>query len=62
MKILSMSEQRLQDRLDVHRLIQFGTDLDMNRIRDNLALIIARGFQRDQDLNSKLDLVLNQID
>jgi predicted nucleotidyltransferase len=61
MKILSMTEQRLQDRMDVQRLIQFGVDLDMDRVRNNLALITERGYHRDQDLLSKLNLVLNQL-
>jgi len=61
MKVLSMTEQRLQDRMDVQRLIQYGIDLDMARVRSNLALITERGYHRNQDLFSKLDLVLSQL-
>jgi hypothetical protein len=62
MKILSMSEQRIQDRLDAQRLVQYGIDLDMERIRNNLALITNRGFHRDQDLISKFEHLLQQIE
>ena len=62
MKILSMSEQRMQDRMDVHRLVQFAIDLDVPRILDNLALIVKRGYHRDQDLLSKFESVMKMID
>ncbi len=62
MKILSMTDQRFQDRIDAQRLVQFGIDLNLDRIRDNLALITERGYHRDQDLLSKLELLLQQLD
>ncbi len=58
MKILSMSETRLQDRLDAQRLIQFVPDLDLDVVRAHLARITERGFHRDQDLKAKLESVL----
>ena len=58
MKILSMTETRLQDRLDAQRLVQFVPDLDLGVVRSYLARITQRGFHRDQDLASKLESVL----
>ena len=60
MKVLSMTEVRLQDRLDVQRLLRHGT-VDLDRVRDNLHLIHARGFERGQDLPAKLDGVLRTL-
>jgi hypothetical protein len=57
MKILSMTERRLQDRIDASRLLELG-DVDLPRVRENLDLITSRGFHRDQDLQAKLDTVL----
>ena len=60
MKILSMTDARLQDRLDAQRLIAHGT-VDLHRVRDNLRLIAEREFDRGQDLTAKLELVVNAI-
>ena len=60
MKVLSMSDQRLQDHLDVQRLIQYAIDLDIDRIRHNLRLICERSYNRDQDLLAKFDRVLSE--
>ena len=62
MKILSMSEQRIQDRIDIHRLVQFATGLDTDRIRDDLALITKRRYHRDQDLLSKFESIMSEIE
>jgi Nucleotidyl transferase AbiEii toxin, Type IV TA system len=53
-KVLSMSERRLQDRIDAQRLIACNPTLDMNRVRENLRTIIERGYDRDEDLEAKL--------
>ncbi len=58
MKILSMTDIRLQDRLDAQRLLQFVPDLDLHVVRDHLARMTRRGFHRNQDLASKLESVL----
>lgn len=58
MKILSMSELRLQDRLDAMRLLQFVPELDLVIVRAHLARIKQRGFDREQDLETKLASVL----
>jgi hypothetical protein len=61
MKVLSMSDTRLQDRIDAQRLLQFVPDLDVDRVRAHLARITARGYARKQDLEAKLALVLRDV-
>jgi hypothetical protein len=39
MKILSMTDSRLQDRMDAQRLLQFTPELDLSRVREHLARI-----------------------
>ncbi len=58
MKILSMTERRLQDRMDARNLVLFGDNLDLAAVEDNLNRIVARGFHRDQDLHAKLASLL----
>jgi hypothetical protein len=53
-KVLSMTERRLQDRIDAQRLITYNPNLDMDRVRDSLRLIKERGFDRGEDLEAKL--------
>lgn len=62
MKVLSMTEVRLQDRLDAQRLLQLVPDLNLNRVRADLKRIAERGFDRGQDLHSKLDSLLRALD
>ena len=61
MKILSMCEARLQDRIDAQNLIAMAT-LDLDQVRDRLRLITLRGYHRDQDLLAKLDTLIASID
>ena len=58
MKVLSMTEARLQDRLDAKNLLLFNADMDLGRVRELLGLITARGFHREQDLEAKLEGLL----
>lgn len=58
LKVLSMTEERLQDRSDAQHLLLHNPHLDMERVRQNLHLISARGFDRGQDLAAKLSSVL----
>jgi hypothetical protein len=53
MKVLSMRDARLQDRLDALHLLRLA-DPDLDVVRANLTLIEARRFHRDQDLHRKL--------
>ena len=61
MKVLSMTDRRLQDRIDAERLVQCNPAMDLSRVRDNLRLISERGFDRGQDLQEKLASVLKSV-
>jgi hypothetical protein len=61
LKVLSMTERRLQDRIDAERLLAVNPELDLARVRENLRLIAARGYHRDQDLEAKLDQLLGSL-
>jgi predicted nucleotidyltransferase len=61
MKVLSMTDARLQDRLDVQQLLTHGT-VDLERVRANLSLIVERRYERDQDLEEKLQSLLEVVD
>jgi hypothetical protein len=54
MKILSMDERRLQDRIDAQQLVMFVPTLDWSLVRSDLETITQRGFHREQDLAAKL--------
>ncbi len=58
MKLLSMDERRLQDQIDARRLITRNPLLDMDAVAANIDLITSRGFNRRQDLRSKLSELL----
>jgi hypothetical protein len=60
MKVLSMTDQRLQDRLDAQRLLACNPQLDLAITRANLELIQKRGFHREQDLEQKLASLLTE--
>lgn len=57
MKVLSMRDARLQDRIDARSLLAVGP-VDVDVVRGLLALIAARGFGRGQDLGGKLEALL----
>lgn len=58
MKILSMTDRRLQDRIDARNLVRYREDVDLAAVRDNLQRIVLRGFDRGEDLEAKLAAVL----
>jgi nucleotidyltransferase AbiEii toxin of type IV toxin-antitoxin system len=58
MKVLSMTDRRLQDRLDARHLLQYNPALNLAVTRSNLELIAARGFARGQDLQQKLEALV----
>jgi predicted nucleotidyltransferase len=60
MKILSMTDRRLQDRIDARALIANNPSLDVERVRLRLRQISERGFDRDQDLAAKLAAILEE--
>jgi hypothetical protein len=57
MKVLSMRDARLQDRIDARGLLAMGP-VDVPEVRRLLSLIEARGFGRGQDLGAKLDALI----
>ena len=61
MKVLSMTDTRLQDRIDAQHLLQFTPSLDISRVREHLARITDRGYAREQDLEAKLAVVLRDV-
>lgn len=60
LKVLSMTDARLQDRLDALRLLEFVPEIDLARVRSHLDRITERGFHREQALQAKLDGLLAQ--
>ena len=52
MKVLSMSARRPQDRMDAVNLLLVNPGLDLE-----VELIVARGFDRGENLSLKLDSV-----
>lgn len=54
MKLLSMRPARPNDRADALALLATNPSLDLDRVRQDLALIRARGFDRGEDLEGKL--------
>ena len=61
MKVLSMTDTRLQDRIDAQHLLQFTPSLDIACVREHLARITDRGYAREQDLEAKLEVVLHDV-
>lgn len=59
MKIRSMTEMRLQDRIDALNLLAVPA-LDLERVRGLLRVIRERGYARMQDLDTKLEAILAQ--
>ena len=62
MKVLSMTERRLQDRLDARQLIACNPGIDLARVRDNLKRIRERGYDRGEDLERKLAEAIAEAD
>jgi len=60
MKVLSMRKRRPQDAMDALRLLELAS-IDLTEVRANLALITARGFHRGQDLDAKLQQLLDDL-
>jgi len=58
LKVLSMTRERAQDALDARRILECNPALDLASVRDDLALIRSRGFDRGQDLQAKLSALL----
>ena len=61
MKVLSMTPQRLQDRLDGRSLLACNPGIDLDCVRENLRLVRERGFDRGEDLEAKLEELLRDM-
>lgn len=57
LKVLSMSDTRLQDRLDVLGLLSAGP-VDLATVRALLAVVRSRGFDRGKALDAELEACL----
>lgn len=60
MKVLAVTPRRLQDRMDGVNLVLTNPAMDVGAVREALRLIAERGFDRDQDLDAKLDDLLRE--
>jgi len=58
MKVLSMTDRRPHDRIDALGLL--AANADLTEVRAVLDLIRARGYDREQDLEAKLQDILTQ--
>jgi predicted nucleotidyltransferase len=59
LKILSRDDQnRPQDAADINSLIKVADDEELTRARDAVALIMQRGFHRNRDLATDLELAM----
>jgi hypothetical protein len=61
LKVLSMTDERLQDGIDARNLLRVNRDLDLECVRGNLRLIGERGYARRQDLAAKLTTLLESL-
>ena len=60
MKILSMTHDRLQDRIDALNLLKCN-EVDLSRVRRRLRDITTREYDRVQDLDAKLQSLLTSL-
>ena len=54
LKLLSESDRRLKDRMDLQALFAVADAAELTRAAEGLALITARGFHRGKDLPALL--------
>ncbi len=59
MKVLSMTDRRLQDQIDARSLIRMNPQLDLGAVRVALRSIKSRGFDRGEDLAGKFQALLD---
>ncbi|MEI7894911.1 MAG: hypothetical protein WCI05_17570 [Myxococcales bacterium] len=57
LKVLSMGDRRLQDRLDARNILLANPEIDLHRVRARLAQIRERGYDRGEALDQKLEQV-----
>jgi predicted nucleotidyltransferase len=55
LKVLARSESRLQDSIDLQKLLSVADEGERNRAREAVKLITERGYNRGKDLESDLE-------
>jgi predicted nucleotidyltransferase len=55
LKVLSQSEARVQDLLDLQNLLPVADETERNRAREAVRLITERGYNRGKNLESELE-------
>jgi predicted nucleotidyltransferase len=55
LKVLARSESRLQDSIDLQKLLSVADEGERNRAREAVKLITERGYNRGKDLESELE-------
>jgi len=58
LKVLAMTERRLQDRIAAQNILLANPAIDLARVRKRLAQIRERGYDRGESLESKLEAVV----
>lgn len=53
-KLLSTTERRPQDEIDLASLVRVATSEDLDDAREAVRLIVVRGFGRSRDLSTAL--------
>ncbi len=53
MKLVSESERRRQDLIDLQNLIQAATDDDLDQVPGLIELVTSRGYSQDKDLTER---------
>ena len=59
-KVLSQSDIRLQDKLDLTALVGIAARADLQLARDALVLVADRGFSRGKDLGAELERAVRE--
>jgi hypothetical protein len=60
LKVLSRSEVRLQDSIDLQHLLIVADEQERTRAREAVTLIMQRGYNRGKDLVSELEMLLER--
>ena len=55
LKVLSRSDSRPQDAIDIHALLREADESDLDRAREAVSLIVRRGYARGKDLATALE-------
>lgn len=61
MKVLSVNENRDQDRGDLRALFAVATKAEIELARESVKLVVERGFSREKDLLSEFERLLEEL-